>query len=52
MDATLIHCPSEHGHYGTYVKYLLDYVAHAQLDPAEVVDFGATFVSQQTRGRR
>jgi glycosyltransferase involved in cell wall biosynthesis len=37
MDKTLIHCPSEHGHYGTYVKYLLDYVAHAKLDPRKLV---------------
>jgi hypothetical protein len=37
MDKTLIHCPSEHGHYGTYVKYLLDYVAHASLDPSQLV---------------
>lgn len=36
MDPTLIHCPSEHGHYGTYIKYLLDYVAHAQLDPRKL----------------
>lgn len=37
MDKTLIHCPSEHGHYGTYVKYILDYVAKANVDPTRLV---------------
>lgn len=37
MDQTVIHCPTEHGHFGTYVKYLLDYVAHAQLDPRKLL---------------
>jgi hypothetical protein len=37
MDKTLIHCPSAHGHYGTYVKYLLDYVAYAELDPNKLL---------------
>lgn len=37
MDKTLIHCPSEHGHYGTYVKYVLDYFAWANVDPTRLV---------------
>lgn len=36
MERTLVICPSEHGHYGTYVKYLLDYMAEAGLDPQQL----------------